>query len=945
MTDLQGKFYTDVSVRGNNILCRYTDNITGEQGLEKIPFKPKLWVQNPPGSEPSNWISLDGIQLKEMPFDSINECREYLDQYEGVTGFHVYGMKSFDFQFIAHTFGSEEIKYNTKHIRVGYLDIETFSGSVDADGTVHSGPFPDPEFAEYPITEIAIYNSVTEVATVFAMPWSSGEKVAELMDHGVTVDLKEYEAGEEFLLLSEFLSYWDQQQFNCWTGWNTEGFDCPYIVNRIKRILGEGAENKLSPWGVVKARKVRDNWGNDFTTYDIVGCPNLDYQQVYQKHTYVTQSSYKLDHIAYVELGENKLDYDENRSLGELYVKNYTRHVNYNIKDTMLVKRLNDKLGLIEVMFALAYSSYSNYGDGLGTVRPWSALAYASLYKQNEIPEITRPQNEDTDYVGAYVKEVVPGRYPWTTSVDLNGLYPHLVQQANMGPETLIKDPVLRNGIIEELIEELNDKMAACEFINRPIYSGLISALRNDKPDIIDELLRFYQLPGEYFETLVSHNVCMTPNIQFFRRDKMSFLSVKFREIYNLRKVMKKRMLTYEQYLADCKNEKAKRKLGERGPDVKFKELEGVIPPAKQFNEMTDAELVAEYNRLDTQFKLHDNLQMAYKIQLNSAYGALGNRWFQPYYDIRIASAITTYGQLVNKWNIAKVNSYLGNMLQAPGFDFAFYGDTDSNYITLGKLVTKMGYDDKPVNDTVDMIDRFMKAKMAPMILEGTNDLCKLTNGYENRMVWEREVIAQGSIFQAKKRYAMVVNDSEGVRYATPKLKFMGLEAKKSSTPEHCRKWLQECYQIGIEGTEQKLQDRVREIKVEFDKMSIEDISQPRSANNLEKYADNALIYSKGTPIAVKAALIYNHLVRSKGHQLPLIHSGDKILFVQLKSPNPLGQAVIGYTGFFPREFELERFVDRELAWAKTFVEPLMNYLTAVGWNHERKASVMDFFS
>ncbi len=371
---------------------------------------------------------------------------------------------------------------------------------------------------------------------------------------------------------------------------------------------------------------------------------------------------------------------------------------------------------------------------------------------------------------------------------------------------------------------------------------------------------------------------------------------------------------------------------------------DGILHPAKPFEQMTDAELLAEIERLDTLVKLHDNLQMAYKIQLNSAYGALGNRWFQPYYDIRIASAITTAGQLVNKWNIVKSNDFLNNLLGTNGFDYAFYGDTDSNYITLDKLVEKMGYRGRSVEDTVNMVDRFVKSKLDPMILKGTEDLALLANAYENRMVWEREVIAQNAIWQAKKRYAMIVNNSEGVAYKTPKLKFMGLEAKKSSTPEHCRKWLQECYRIALESDEKVLQERVLQIKADFDKMSIEDISQPRGVNNMEKFASHATIYEKGTPIAVKAALLHNHMVKKLGLALPLIHSGEKILFVQLKKPNPLGDSVIGFNGFFPREFGLEAFVDRETAWQKTFVEPLNNYLSAIGWSHERKASVMDFF-
>jgi len=935
-------FYTDVSVRGQNILYRWTNSETGEQGVTKHPFKPKLWVPAAAGVE-TPFVSLDGVKLKQVDFESIRECREFMEQYEGVTGFRMFGMKSFDFQFIAHNFSSSTIKYDASKIRVAYLDIETFSGGVDEEGNIFQGPFPEPDQAEFPITEIAIYNSYTKVAHCFTTPWAKGDRVKELMDHGVEVVLKEYDG--EAPMLAEFMNYWESQGFNCWTGWNIEQFDCPYMVNRVNNILGEGTANRFSPWGVVNARKVHDQWGGDYTTYEFVGCPGLDYLQVYKKHTYVTRSSYKLDDIAHEELGENKLDYDDSRNLAELYVKNHTRRVNYNIKDTMLVKRLNDKLGLLEVMFALAYSSFSNYGDGLGTVKPWSALAYCSLYNKNKIPEILKPTNEDTEYEGAYVKEVKPGRYPWSLSVDLNGLYPHLVQQYNMGPETLIRDPVHRNQIIEDLIAELTEKALGCDFIHRPIFGGLISALQQKKGNIVDELLRFHVLPGIRFDTLIAHGVNMTPNLQFFRNGEMSFLSEKFREVYNLRKVMKKRMLYYEQYQADLKNEKHEREAGKRGPDVVFKELEGVIPPHKQFNLMDDAEVKVEYERLDTQVKLHFNLQQAYKIQLNSAYGALGNRWFQPYYDIRIATAITTAGQFVNRWNILRVNDYLGNLLASPGFDFAFYGDTDSNYITVDKLVTKMGYQDKPVEETVDMIDRFVKAKLSPMIKQGTLDLANMTNAYEDRMVWEREVIAQGAVFQAKKRYAMLVNDSEGVRYHTPKLKFMGLEAKKSSTPAHCRTWLQECYQIVIEQPEEALQRRVAEIKKEFDKMSIEDISQPRSANNLEKYADSANVYAKGTPIAVKAALIYNSVIKSKGLSLPKISSGDKILFVQLKSPNPIGHGIIGYTGFFPREFGLEKYVDREIAWAKTFVEPLCNYLDAVGWSHERKASVMDFFS
>ncbi len=557
MTDL---FYTDVAVHGNNILCRLTDS-DGKQQLRKIQYEPSLFVPAPRESQDTaEYHSMEGLPLVKKKFPNIRDCREFMEQYEGVTGFRMFGQKNFDFQFIAHTFGSTSNSYHADKIRVAYVDIEVFSGHVDDAGNVVAGPFPEPAEAKYPISAITVYASHTGTATVFAMPYRAGERVSELMQHGCNVDLHEYEAGQEFALLSEFMNYWESQQFNCWTGWNIEGFDCPYMVNRVNYILGDKAADRFSPWGMVKARKVRSAW-DEFTTYNFVGCPMLDYQQVYQKHTYTNQSSYKLGHIAYVELGETKLSYDEERSLSELYVRNHTKYVNYNIKDTMLVKRLNDKLGLMEVMFALAYSSFSNYGDGLGTVQPWSALSYTSLYIGKIIPEILKPQDEDVEYEGAYVKEVVPGFYPWTISVDLNSLYPHLVQQYNMGPETLVRDPVLRNEIIDALIVELQGKAAQADFLYRSAYTGLIVALQQRKPNIVDEMLKFAMIPGERFDVLVERGVNMTPNLQFFRNDKMSFLSKKFREIYALRKVTKKKMLKYEQYLADAKAEAKNRGL------------------------------------------------------------------------------------------------------------------------------------------------------------------------------------------------------------------------------------------------------------------------------------------------------------------------------------------------------------------------------------------------
>jgi DNA polymerase elongation subunit (family B) len=355
-------------------------------------------------------------------------------------------------------------------------------------------------------------------------------------------------------------------------------------------------------------------------------------------------------------------------------------------------------------------------------------------------------------------------------------------------------------------------------------------------------------------------------------------------------------------------------------------------------------DLVKQLKHWEWQDGLNNNLQMALKILLNAGYGAIGNEHFL-YYKVENAEAITLSGQLINKWTHVRVNALLNKMLGTVDVNRTVAGDTDSLYLVMDDVVEMMGIRHLSDNEIADQLDQFMKQVLSPKIDQISQELCDYMNGMQNKMVWEREVIAPIAIFVRKKGYTMSIIDSEGVRFTEPKFKVTGLEAVKSSTPEWSRNFLKECYKIALTRDQNKLHARVAEMRKEFMKLSVNDIAIPRGVNNLEKYIDDTSIYIKGTPKHVKAALVHNHLVKERGMNTQLISGGNKIKFIDLKRPNPINQDVIGFNYFLPVEFELDKFVDRDTIFDTAFMSPLLIFLEAIKWSHEPVISLEDFFS
>jgi DNA polymerase elongation subunit (family B) len=365
----------------------------------------------------------------------------------------------------------------------------------------------------------------------------------------------------------------------------------------------------------------------------------------------------------------------------------------------------------------------------------------------------------------------------------------------------------------------------------------------------------------------------------------------------------------------------------------------------KDLKKLSDSELKEYKRKLQFEISKYHNYQLTKKIQLNSAYGAMGNQYFR-FYDVRLAEAVTLSGQLVIQWIAKDVNEYLNKLLKTNSFDYVIAIDTDSIYLNLKNMVDKI-FPKLPDDKTkiIDFLDKVSDTKIQQIIDNSCKSLKNYLNARHQKMVMKRESIADKAIWTAKKRYILNVYDNEGVRYETPKLKIQGIEAVKSSTPEVCRQKIKDAIELILTKTQSDLHKYINNFKEQFLRLNPEDIAFPRGCNGVSKYFDHKMIYKKGTPIHVRGALVYNKLI--KDHKLdrkyPCIHEGDKIKFIYLKEPNIIQQNVITMSEEgLPKELGLHKYIDYDLQFEKTFIDPLKIVLNAINWSTERKMSFDD---
>ena len=348
---------------------------------------------------------------------------------------------------------------------------------------------------------------------------------------------------------------------------------------------------------------------------------------------------------------------------------------------------------------------------------------------------------------------------------------------------------------------------------------------------------------------------------------------------------------------------------------------------------------------LENQISRYNNLQLAKKVTLNSAYGALGNQYFR-FFDTRIAEGITTAGQLSIRWIEQKINKYMNVLLKTGNEDYVIASDTDSIYLNLGPIVDKFFPNTNDTKKVIRFMNKICEEKIQPFIDQSYEELKEYVNGYQQRMEMKRESLADKAIWTAKKRYILNVYDSEGVAYAKPKLKIMGLEAVKSSTPSACRTKIKEAINIIMTQTQDDLHRFIEKFRADFNKMPVEDIAFPRSVNGLSEYADDNSIFKKGTPIHVKGALVYNHFLREMNltKRYQVIQEGEKIKFIYLKQPNLFNNNTLAFLSGLPKQLDAEQYIDYDLQFEKSFIEPLSIILSTINWQTEKIETLDCFF-
>jgi len=824
-------FYSNAISIGNKILVRGYEN--GEPFKEKVDFNPTLYVTSKHKNSKEMMRTLDGEVVYAFSPGNIKDTRDFIERYESVEGFKIYGNLNYAYQYISDNYPSE-IAYDKDKIKCFSIDIETET----EDG------FPNIETANEEILLISLMDSKTKRLTVFGRKPYDGK--CPFYIH----------CDSEAKLLREFLTFWRKNMPDIVTGWNINLFDIPYLIQRIHNVLGEDDSKKISPWNMITRREIYIK-GNKEIAYDIIGVSVLDYIDLYKKFTYTMQESYRLDHIAFVELGERKKE-NPGESFKDFYTNHWRDFVDYNIHDTSLVDMLEDKMKLIELAIVMAYNAKVNYEDVFSQVRMWDTIIYNHLRAKKIVIPPKTGNSKDTAIEGAYVKDPLIGFHRWVVSFDLNSLYPHLIMQYNMSPETIVKS-----------------------------VSGGVELFLKEAPE--------------------NNGLSISANGWCYRKDVRGFLPELMEKMYTDRSKAKKQMLNIQQEYENTKNHA----------------------------------LTNEISRLN-------NLQMALKIALNSAYGALANQYFR-YYDKRLSEGITLSGQLSIRWIQDRLNEYFNKLLKTEGADYVIAVDTDSVYINMAPLVDSIFTKEqqKDTQKVVATIDKICEEKVQPFIDKCYQELARRQNAYDQKMIMKRESITDKSIWTAKKRYVLNVHNSEGVQYAQPKMKIMGLEVVKSSTPATIRETLKDAIKVIMSGDETDLRKFVLEFQKKFNGMSVEEIAFPRGVNDLGDYRSNSTIYKKATPIHVRGALLYNHYIKEMNlsNKYQLIKNGDKIKFVYLREPNTIHENIISFVGVLPTELNLHKYIDYDKQFEKVFLDPLSIILDSINWSIVEKTDLEEFFA
>jgi DNA polymerase elongation subunit (family B) len=780
------KFYTYFLKRGSAVYERYIED--GVRKERTVELEPCLFVKS---SIPTEFKSLYGQYLKPC---SIADHAAYLEKKKQFQngGYECFGYEPVEYAYIMQEYGLE-CPYNSNDILLFSIDIET---------EVPDNGFPTPEEAECPINVLTIHHSINNKFYVFTY---KDFEVTDDVDIAPERIVSKVYADERAMLLG-FLKFWNDERPDVVTGWNTTGFDLKYLYFRLKRLQvmfgRRHGEDALSFAGKTQINK----WDEVV----LKGVSHLDFLQVMKKFN-TGERVWSLDAVATDFLGVAKITNPYN-NFKDFYTKDWNRFVTYNIRDVELVARLIQKTKQMELVYSLSYLVGCNYEDSFGTLKPWEIYIQNVLMQKGVFLSIDeKSPGEEGGIMGGYVKDPIPGKYEWLVSFDQNSLYPSIIRTWNIGPETIV--------------ENVPVELAA--YHNR-IYT---------------------EIPKELPPLLKKHNLAMTANGQFFRRDKKGILAELCGHVYDQRVETKNAMkaLKKANYEKGIKN--------------------------------------------DPQIEVLDHKQYALKIMLNSLYGALANRFFS-FFDFRCAEGITSTGQYI----IKRIGENVGKEIdKVSGVNNSLtYTDTDSVFLCLKAAISKLTQCDnfKYSNELIDSIDKFAEGFIAPLIDKENAAIGEELNAPFNVLKMKREKICESGFWVTKKRYAVKVWDNEGLRLKEPKYAITGLEIKRSNTPKFAQDKLLELVKVLLGDNANNAPKVLEDFRKEYLKGNILEIGLPVGVSSMVSVKDYVKAAKKPViPQHVRGALVYNELVRLKGLEgtYRQITNGTKV-FRYLLKPNPISK-------------------------------------------------------
>lgn len=833
-------------------LWQYNEKGEKEYVREKAPLY--FFMKNDQG----DYKSIYGDKLKKVPFDNWNKLKEAREMFKSAGRDLFESDIDVDNRFILDHFSGKELKI--PQFDIHFLDIE-----------VHSEKgFPKADLAEHPITIITVWSTKEKKYYIFAE-----KDFDRSFLKGENAWIKIFD--DESELLRTFIAFVRKKHPDIISGWNSNGFDIPYIINRAYKLLGKEATDSISPIKHVRKMVKKLRFGKTQEIYEIAGINCIDYLDLYRKFHQGEQESFKLGYIAKVELGETKVEFEG--TLKDLYRNHWQTYVEYNVHDVRLLKKMDDRIQFMNLMIGICYNCRVPFDQFQKTTKVLDGAFISRLMLDKIIlPDVHAPEDGEDQYIGAYVKDPRVGMYDWVMSFDATSLYPSIMMQHNISPETKIA------------------------VVNETAVAIILDALEGKEVDP-SELQLFAtgdMRCAEVIKMIKENGYTMAANGAIYKHDVKGVVASFVKEWFEKRKYHKKLM---EKAIADHNDDEAQL---QKGLQQNYKILINSV-----------------YGYVGSKFsRLYDKDNAV-------AVTATGQEVLKT-----TMSSVDTFFK--DKWPNLEVAKKLG----AKSVPLTIiYGDTDSVYCDVGSVLKSFNY---PAFDDIKKCKDFLNQKISDIIFKVINNamshlMMKRMNCKDCLIGFKREMIARRAVFLSKKHYAawvLVMETKDIPEGDDHEIEAKGIEMVKSSTPEIVRDFMRDFILKFLKNVDQKkANDDIKKIYDEFRSVEIEKIAKITNVNNIDQYTGPDGLPIKGTPNHVKGAIGFNNMLKSKGlDDVEPIYEGDKVKVVYIKESTRYSSNSIAFKDKLPNEFELKELVDYDIMWNKVFIEPIKQFYDVVGW-------------